>query len=133
MLGKAQTVIVIITIILMIACFSMLIWSFIQVKKAKPWPPVYQTCPDYWTENANGTCNGATANMGNCSSTFSTYKAVDFGELDDSSNLCNIYKWTQGLTSIGNKPGCTGVRWDGISYGYGVHDPCWVEPVDPTD
>jgi hypothetical protein len=129
MLGKAQTVIVIIAIILMIACFSMLIWSFIQVKKAKPWPPVYQTCPDYWTENTDGTCNGVTANMGKCSA--SGYQNVNFGDLE--SNLCNIYNWTQGTTSINSKLGCTGVRWDGISYGYGVNNPCWVKPVDPTD
>ena len=127
MLGKAQLIIVIITILLMIACLLMLIWSFKQLRKNKTWPPVVQTCPDYWKIDASGNCLANEGNTGKCSYSASAYT---FG-----TDTCEMYKWTQGSTGItgiytGQTPltiGCTGVRWDGISYGYGVNNPCYVD------
>lgn len=129
MLGKAQLIIIIITIILMVVSFSMLIWSFRQIKKDELWPPINQKCPDYWTIDASGNCIGATVNMGT-SCSYAGYTSANFG-----TNVCTMYQWTQGATGItgitaNNQSiavGCTGVRWDGISYGYGLNNPCYVE------
>ena len=120
MLGKAQIVIVILTLLLMIASVSILIWSFIQLKKDDPWPPNSQSCPDYWKVGSTGNCIGAAVNMGTC--TYSgSYASVAFG-----TDTCQMYQWTQGTTSINGITGCTGILWDGISYGYGVNNPCYV-------
>lgn len=124
MLGKAQLVIFVITVILMVASFSMLIWAFINIKKDTPWPPNKQKCPDYWRMNSDGTCDGTTANIGQCD--VSKFQDVNFG-----SDACQMYNWTQGLTGPSGITGCTGVRWDGISYGYGINNPCYI-PQDTT-
>jgi len=103
MLGKAQKIIVIITVILTVVCFSMLIWSFVQSKKDQPWPPISQPCPDNWTIN-NGICSGV------CGTTGAT---ASF----ENSTDCDKYNWTKN---------CAGAMWDGISYGYGENNPCYV-------
>jgi hypothetical protein len=107
MLGKAQKIIVIITVIITIICFSMLIWSFIQLKKDQPWPPSSQPCPDNWTIN-NGVCSGF------CNGEAATANFAGFTD-------CDKYNWTEGVNG-----GCNGALWDGISYGYGEHDPCYT-------
>lgn len=111
MLGKAQKIIVIITVILTIICFSMLIWSFIQSKKDQPWPPISQPCPDNWTIK-NGVCSGF------CNGVSTTANFTGFTD-------CDKYNWTKG-TEVNSQKACSGALWDGISYGYGEHDPCYV-------
>jgi hypothetical protein len=107
MLGKAQKIIVIIAIVLIVICFSMVIWSLFQAKSG-PWPPISQPCPDHW--KINGT---------SCENT--SGKSIDFSSF----TLCDKYKWTMGET-VNGISGSTGALWDGISYGYGEHDACYA-------
>lgn len=70
------------------------------------WPPTENTCPDYWTEDANGICTAAGLNTGNNGVT----TTVITNEDDSTENVtnktrCDKKKWANN----------NGIMWSGVS------------------
>ena len=73
------------------------------------WPPTQNTCPDYWTEDANGTCTAADVglNTGNNGVTSTVITNEDEEPIGDWTNKtrCEKRNW-----AIDN-----GIMWSGVS------------------
>ena len=68
--------------------------------KNTSWPPIQNTCPDYWTEGDNGVCTAAGLNEGINSNEEAVTSTADAGD-----TRCDKRKW-----AIDN-----GIMWSGVS------------------
>ena len=71
--------------------------------KNTSWPPIQNTCPDYWTEGDNGVCTADGLNTGPIGDVTSTTN--DDGDNITGDTRCEKRRW-----AIDN-----GIMWSGVS------------------
>ena len=70
------------------------------------WPPTQNTCPDYWTENADGTCTAvAGLNIGNNGVNTTEITVGGSTENVTDKSRCDKKKWANN----------NGIMWSGVS------------------
>jgi hypothetical protein len=106
--------------VLVVLAIVLFIMAYAINKKTNDikWPPYVANCPDYWLDLAsNGSSCFNQHGLGTCAIPTASHKnTVNFTNkaYTGSEGECNKKKWSENC----------GVTWDGISYGYGNHDPC---------
>jgi hypothetical protein len=111
-MASFQSTLLIIATIILIIILVLFAYTLHNGQKNQVWPPTKSNCPDYWTDNSGtGALCQNTLGLGTCTSspdfTNATYSSSSTGK-------CAKQKWATKC----------GVTWDGITYGYGVNNPC---------
>lgn len=129
-----ETFYIIVPTIAVVILIIVLTYLGIKIKNAKAtstsFPPIYNTCPDYWTVDATGNCvvpTSATAkNIGSFGNTVSGTVTIPSGSTPGYSNGAINFFNSDGSSSWsinGMSPQCAmkywsnqnGIVWDGIS------------------
>jgi uncharacterized integral membrane protein len=102
--------------ILLVILFVVIIISFKNSNSQVIWPPITDNCPDYFTDiNGDGSNCANTFDLGLNVGTNINFK-TNYPSACDKYTFCN----TNLLT------------WDGITYGYGLNNPCQTSSTSTT-
>ncbi len=111
-----QKICLLIAGILLIILFIIIIISFKNSSTQVIWPPITDNCPDYFTDiNGDGSNCANTFDLGLNVGTNINFKS-NYPSACDKYTFCNSNLLT----------------WDGITYGYGLNNPCETSTTGTT-
>lgn len=61
-----QRIVILIAIVMLIASMVFIGHALYKQSTDVTWPPKIPKCPDYWTQNANGTCTKPNPTLASC-------------------------------------------------------------------
>jgi hypothetical protein len=97
--------------ILLLILFVMIAISYNHANSKAVWPPIINNCPDYFKDiNGDGSSCVNDFNLG------INYNGVKEANYTIFKNMSPCDKYTYCNTNL--------LTWDGITYGYGLNNPC---------
>lgn len=126
-----QKIVLTIAIVLLIGMLIVINISLTSATASMMWPPIKTDCPDYWEDlSGNGSQCFNIKDIGTCPSYEPKFDANRKPLVSSTMNFSGaLYTGPNGLCEKKKWAKRCNVEWDGITYGYGINNPCSKIPV----